>query len=46
MKEQKHLCGKCNGEFFSEEEYLEYVCNESGLKPTERGHHDHYDVEV
>jgi len=35
---QKHICGRCNGEFASEQEYIDHLCPETGFTPKEPEH--------
>ena len=32
---QIHKCGKCGGEFATDQEYLDHECPETGFKPTD-----------
>lgn len=38
MPTQTHKCGTCDGAFATEQEYLDHVCQASGVKPTEAEH--------
>lgn len=38
MADQKHICGKCQGEFGSEQEYVEHLCKVTGVQPTNPEH--------
>jgi hypothetical protein len=35
----KHICGRCNDEFLTEQEYLDHVCAATGYQPTDPQHH-------
>ena len=34
----RHICGRCNDEFLTEQEYLEHTCQATGTTPTDPAH--------
>jgi hypothetical protein len=40
----KHICGQCNQEFETEKEYLDHVCEVSGVNPKDSGNMERHEL--